>query len=204
MLCVTFQGVARHIGVDGREVYSTAYLTREKRTPLVYESSGKLKMAGSTWWGKTLGYSNQKWNTEDYAAGSTRQAFHSFLAGPCKRLEARAFNRVAKFGYADFGAVTDTITCNAPQAWCHGNTTVMDVVRPEGYAEARQKTDAIYAFRVAQQLVAMTSAFATTNFPDTKNNATASPPPPRSKRNNDGYKALIVLFMAVAQTLSTC
>ena len=34
VLCVTYDGVAQHIGSDGREVHSTAYLTRGETYPL--------------------------------------------------------------------------------------------------------------------------------------------------------------------------
>jgi hypothetical protein len=34
VLCLTHDGVARHIGADGREVFSTAYTTRGSPAPL--------------------------------------------------------------------------------------------------------------------------------------------------------------------------
>ena len=62
------------------------------------------------------------------------------------------------------------------------------------YTAERAKTDAKRAVRVAQNLFAASSAFATTNNPAPVN--TSIPPRPPRKRAGKPYKALIVLFMA--------
>jgi hypothetical protein len=51
VLCMTKDGVAQHIGADGREIFSTAYRTRGGDDGLHYEGDGSLRIGGPREWG---------------------------------------------------------------------------------------------------------------------------------------------------------
>jgi uncharacterized protein (DUF1501 family) len=111
VLCVSYDGVAHHIGVDGREVFSTAYSTRGYESDgLHYESGGELRMEGPVHWG----VSNNKWKSDSHDEDSTPAAFHTFLAGPCMLLDTDALGRLKMHGYTSFGGQATEITCEAP------------------------------------------------------------------------------------------
>jgi uncharacterized protein (DUF1501 family) len=185
VLCVSLDGVAKHISAEGKELYSTSYLTRSDRSPLRYENSGILKIAGEVHWG----FSQSKWASDNYHEGSRRDTFHSFLSGPCKLLDRRAHERVSLFGYASHGANTEEVTCTA-------NSTCGQpaVTRSAEYAAERARTDSKYALKVAQHLLVVSAAFAVTNEAATTD--IEVPTPPARLRKTSGYKALVILFMA--------
>jgi len=190
-LCYTRDGVARHIGADGREVYSSAIYTRGQNAsknggpnPFRYRSSGLLHIGGYRW-GR---FSNQKWNGHLYMPGANA-SFHSFLNGNCKLQDQKYFEYSAKHHYNSNRFNTATITCNAP------STCVTPPPTPSStYAAERAKTDAEYAYKVAMNLITLSAAAATTNYAAT----TATPVPPPVPRASLGrpYKALVILYMA--------
>ena len=142
VLCMTRDGVARHIGVDGREVFSTAYLTRGGKHPLRYHSSnGGLSIAGQVKWG----LNQNKWSSVAPHQGLPRNAFHSFLNGPCKLIDKKADVRVNLYNYAGFGGLSQTVTCNAAST-CGSSTRAP---RSEAYTRARALTDADYGTATA-------------------------------------------------------
>ena len=140
VLCMTRDGVARHIGADGREIFSTAYLTRGGKYPLRYHpKNGGLFIAGRVRWG----ISNSKWASTKVHAGLAPDAFHSFLNGPCSLIDPKADVRENVYGYAGFGGLTQTISCNAATT-CG---TPPSPPRSSAYKRARALTDADYGMR---------------------------------------------------------
>ena len=126
-----------HIGVDGREVFSTAYLTRGGEHPLRYHhKNGGLFIGGRVSWG----ISQNKWASDSPHSGLARGAFHSFLSGPCALINAKANERVNLYGYTGFGGLTEIISCDAAST-CDAPTLPP---RSEAYKRARALTDADY------------------------------------------------------------
>ena len=141
---MTRDGVARHIGVDGREVYSTAYLTRGGDHPLRYHhNNGGLMIGGLVHWG----ISQNKWTSNSPHSGLIRRAFHSFLAGPCALIDEKADDRVNLYDYTDFGGHTEIISCNAAST-CGATSRPP---RSEAYNRARALTDADYGACITQR-----------------------------------------------------
>ena len=187
-LCVAFDGTARHIRADGTEVYSTAHVTRGDRTPLEYLSDGELKIGGM----KSFGFDWKKWTNDLYEPGGNA-TFHAFLHGECRLQDQRAFARATLHGYADYGKVTTVIVCNASST-CDNASAATAPLQNATAAHAQAVTEANYALRVAQALVANSAAFAATNQPGTSD--VPEPPPTDRVSLQRGYKALVVLFMA--------
>ena len=134
---MTLDGVARHIGADGREVFSTAYLTRGGKYPLRYHpKNGGLNIAGRV----HHGISNSKWTSAKPHPGLARDAFHSFLAGPCTLIDQKADIRVNLYDYASFGGLTKIISCTATST-CDAKPLPP---RSKAYKRARALADANY------------------------------------------------------------
>ena len=143
VLCMTRDGVARHIGADGREVFSTAYLTRGGEHPLRYHhKNGALYIGGRVNWG----ISQNKWVSSNVHNGLARDAFHSFLNGPCVLINEEADARVNLYDYTGFGNSPEVISCNAAST-CDAPPRPP---RSEAYKRARALTDADYGTRITQ------------------------------------------------------
>jgi hypothetical protein len=94
-------------------------------------------------------------------------------------------------GHSTFGSEESTITCTAPST-CD-NSSAASPPRAAEYFAAREKADAEYAIKVAQNLMISTAAFSCTNDPATTT-VPVPPSPPRVSLRRP-YKALVVLFM---------
>jgi uncharacterized protein (DUF1501 family) len=188
VLCMTYDGVARHIDAAGNEVFSS-YKTRGDRelALLTYYSDGSLGISGM----RSHGFHYKKWSSDAYAPGHTR-VFHSFLQGPCMVIDPVAYERNYLHGYAEHGGVAELITCDAVSS-CNAAIPPPPPPGP-GYMATRAATDAQSALRVAQTLFAASAAFATTNDPSTSQTDAFIPPP--RQPSGTSYKALVVLFMA--------
>jgi uncharacterized protein (DUF1501 family)/uncharacterized protein (DUF1800 family) len=202
VLCFTYDGVARHIGADGREVFSSEDETRGGGEPLRYDVLGNgnslVSIAGwvsATHLPQGRRMNQRKWSTLDYAEGGIPNAFHSFLAGPCPLLDADVLRRVNEHGYTSFGGSTTIITCNATSTCAAAGAPAPSPPAPRSaaYNAARARTDAEHAVRVAQNLMVATTEFSITNDPATTN-VSAPVPTPRTRRNH-GFKALVILYM---------
>lgn len=192
VLCHTLDGVVRHVGVDGREVYSTAIDTRGGQfgrdgstpNPLQYIRGGLLRIGG--WrYGR---WTRIKWHSRIFMPGSSG-AFHTFLSGPCLLQDQALFNLSAVYNYNARLLGYSTITCSAPSTCAMPPPTP-----PASYAAVRAKTDAEYAIKVAQNLIAVSAAAATTNDAETTS-VPAAPAIARASLNRP-YKALVVVYLA--------
>ena len=147
-------------------------------------------MAGKVSWG----WSQNKWTGATYVPGSNA-SFHSFLAGPCVLQDQKQYEQATVYGYGTFEDVTTTIMCNASST-CTGPSpqhTSPQHTRSAEYLSARAVTDAEYAIKVAQNLVSVSAAFASTNEPATTD-LPVPPSPPRVSLRRP-YKALVILYM---------
>jgi len=180
-LCFTYDGVARHIGADGTERFSTATYSRECAVRFTYDADGltRARLAGG----------NSCWKSEDFNMGNNR-AFHTFLSGNCELHDQAVYSRYVYHSIWPDGHVPTMISCTA------ADTCALPAAAPPSAASLaeRARTDAAYAVRVAQSLLAMSAAFATTNEPLTRADV-PSPPPPARPSLQRPYKALIVFFM---------
>eukprot|EP01052_Picozoa_sp_SAG31_P011017 SAG31_NODE_614_length_13525_cov_4.312230_5_plen_1443_part_00 len=119
VLCMTYDGVAQHIGVDGLELFSTAYQTRGGRSPLRYENNGYLAIGGMRMMHQGPQFRPDKWRSDRNDANAARAAFHSFLSGPCILIDAAGLARQNTYGYTSFGGVATEIVCNASDTCNH-------------------------------------------------------------------------------------
>jgi uncharacterized protein (DUF1501 family) len=195
VLCMTYDGVARHIGANGNEIFST-FITRgvtgintDRNTSdgrLTYYSDGTLQL-----WRNEINpdIRNRAWQSDDYEAGN-RGVFHSFLNGPCQLLDEDAHERRVVFQHTEFGHREEDIVCGAKSTCDEG----VPLTPSQDYQTSRSRTDAQYAVRVAQNLFAASAAFAVTNDPaHTQRDALV--PLPRAKTGQP-YKALVILYLA--------
>eukprot|EP00966_Prymnesium_polylepis_P101620 2353242-Prymnesium_polylepis.1 len=143
-------------------------------------------MAGPQAWG----WSSRAWDGHQYYPGANA-TFHSFLSGPCKLQDQGILELANLYDHSTFGYVVETITCTAPST-CD-NASAASLPRSAEYQAAREKTDAEYAIKVAQNLIISTAAFASSNDPSTTP-VPVPPSPPRVSLRRP-YKALVVLFM---------
>jgi len=180
-LCMTYDGVARHIGADGREVFSTAVLTREQGVRFTFDSDGITYVRPET--------SGFYWRSSNYEMGNN-QAFHSFLRGTCELHDAAAYERYTKYALSSSGSIATSTSCNA------ADTCSSPVSAPSSpaYLAERARTDASYAIRMAQSLISSSAAFAATGDPLTRNNVEAVTVPSAVSQGRP-YKALVVFFM---------
>ena len=194
VLCFTWDGVLRHIGADGGDVYSTAAATRGSGIDMRYKG-GAVEIYGydSRAGGTVLRW---KWSSSIYEPGTYR-AFHSFLLGPCLLLDAVALERHVVYGWTPFFGDDPTTTINCTAADACSTPAPAPENLPE-YEAARARSDADYAIRLAQRLVASTAAFGITNIPGAST-AVAAPPStptlPPTVRASRPYRALILFYM---------
>lgn len=191
VLCMTFDGAAQHIGVDGREVHSTAFLTRGTRDPqpLVYRNNGQLRIAGWKRQGDGERFTQDKWSSNRQEEGRMPRAFHSFLSGPCDLLDETAMARQNTYRYTSFDGVVTSIACNAAST-CDAPAPPP---RSAEYLAERSRTAAKQAVRVAQNLMTASAAFSVTNEPMTSD--VDAPVYESRPTSGTGYKALVVVFM---------
>ena len=192
-LCFSYDGVAKHIGADGKEVFSTAFATRGVGHRLEYNDPTQSWFTyGQSPILVVKSQSNQwRWRSTFIRPGS-RQAFHTFLAGPCDLIDASALERMS-YGHTEASqndVAVAQATCTAVDT-CASYTAG---TRTANYAAERAVTDAEYALKVAQNLFAASAAFATTNEPSART-STVTPTVATSGATRP-YKALVVLFMA--------
>ena len=194
-LCFTFDGVARHIGVDGREVFSTAVDTRNLGETLQFEEwcGDRLgrQTVGNTMTAclRLMSSSKAAWRSNTMQAGS-RTPFASFLQGPCDQFNTFGFTAWAIFDYRKEFVFSDVVQCEAEDTCRSGHT---ENGRTDAYRAQRARTDATYAVRVAQNLITSTAAFATTNEPSPS--VDLVPVSPLRISSGKPYKALVVFFM---------
>ena len=186
-LCFTYDGVARHIGADGVEVFSTASWTRERGERFTYDADGVTYV-------RAFLSAQFFWKSSWYRVGSLR-AFHSFLAGPCEQQDAAAHERFMLYMLRTDTAITTLIQCIA------ASTCGLPAPAPPSadYAVVRARTNAAHAVRVAQSLLAATAAFSTTGAPRTREVSEMSEATRVSGTSHGQqlrpYKALVVFFM---------
>jgi len=180
-LCMTYDGVARHIGADGREFFSTAVKTRERGVRFTYDSDGVTYVRAEK--------SDYYWRSSNYEMGNDK-AFHSFLRGPCELHDTAAYERYTKYAMSPLGAVATSISCNAADTCSSPSTSPSS----PAYLAERARTDASYAIRMAQSLIASSAAFSATGDPLT-NAAVEAHTVPSVVSQGRPYKALIVFFM---------
>lgn len=196
MLCMSYDSVASHIGVDGKEVTTTAYRTRSYQQgqdyvlPLRYESSGRLAIGGDL--NEKKGIHQDKWVSDDHYDHGNFNVFQSFLNGPCVKMDRVKFDLFTLHGRSDFGYANEVATCSAKSTCDPANAPPMRSAQVEA---ERLQTLSARAVRVAQNLLASTAAFSVTNDPASDPAISIPPPPPRPFTKKK-YKALIVLFMA--------
>ena len=186
-LCFSYDGVARHISADGRELFSTAFITRETGYMLWYVNQNSRKGLAirarhrfDDWW---------RWESMDFYPGNYA-AFASFMSGPCDLQDAQWFERVTRDGFYNDGTHTATVTCDAPSTCSLPSPPPPSVA----YETQRLLTDSWYPTHTVQNLMALSSAFSITNEPAmTEVTATT---PPANPYNGAPYKALVVLFLA--------
>jgi len=190
VLCFTYDGVARHIGANGTELFSTAYATRGTAVPLNYGSgsNGQVSLAGPRSNGQ---WHTKRWIGDSFAPGSYA-AFHSFLAGPCKVVDQRLFERATVYKQNTYRGYAPTLTTT-----CTATSTCGGAPQPTpspDYVAERARTDSEYALKIAQNLFVASAAFSTTNDPATTD--VIVPPQASHVSLSRPYKALVVLFMA--------
>ena len=184
-LCFSYDGVARHIGSDGREIFSSGYRTRETGLQLRYDAGDSTLVIRRAYsWDDWWGYTSGRQESGNY------EAFASFMAGPCKRQDPHWFELITVYGFHDDGTRSEIATCDA------ADTCVLPPAAPASPAHVAQRTfaDAWYATHVAQNLMGMSAAFSVTNHPATTTSKATLPA--AAAFNNRPYKALIVLFLA--------
>ena len=197
-LCFSYDGVARHIDADGREVDSTATFSREASIQLGLSDECVLGPKQSNSWGKGCLWIGQEggkkisWDSNALNRAGV-SSFAAFLHGPCDSFSADQYERHTVFEIYDKTAYSHVVQCDA-QSTCERGRVRVDRPLTEAYVAQRAKTDAEYAIRVAQNLIALSPAFAVTNQAGAKSNpAAAEQAPPISQRTP--YKALVILFL---------
>lgn len=144
-------------------------------------------MAGYQWWGEDW----NKYHSTAYYPGNF-ESFASFLYGTCYLAnDQEAYQRVAQYGYTDFGKNTTVRTCNATSTCGDGHGP--PAASPEAQEELA-RTQMKYAVGIAQSLIAASAAYAITNQPATSD-ANVEPAVARES-SGQPYKALVVFFMA--------
>jgi len=187
-LCFTYDGVARHIGADGKEVFSTALRTRGVGLEFRYWTDGLVQVRERGDAGDPTSF-RIAWTSATYAAGHNA-SFFSFLEGPCELPDQAMYERKVVHRFNTGGLDVPTmLACSAP------STCSLPAPAPPSaaYAAERARTDATYALQVAQNLFAVSAAFATTNRPATT--IMDVPPSPPRVYEDRPYKAMVVFFM---------
>ena len=183
-LCFTYDGVARHIGANGKELFSTAVYTRGRGVRFTYDDvSSETGLTYVRHEGTGFYWRSSNWNM------GNQRAFHSFLSGPCKVHDEAAYERFALYSGRTDGFDQTEITCLA------ADTCAMPApATPSAtYVAERARTDAAYAVRMAANLLSASAAFSTDTDPLTR--ATLSPPYVPRQTQHRPYKALVVLFL---------
>jgi hypothetical protein len=96
VLCMTYDGVARHICANGSGIFSTFIMSDGR---LTHYSDGTQQL-----WRNEINpdIQNRAWQSDDYEAGN-RGVFRSFLNGSYQLLDEGAHERRVVFQHNEFG-----------------------------------------------------------------------------------------------------